>query len=71
MLAMEHCVFTVRRREATRWHVYETGLAWSLASFGLKEDAVEFARDLARFGSTAGPDPPVADPKGLCERASA
>ena len=70
-LAMEECLFTVRQRDDTRWHVYETGLAWSLASFGLKEDALEYARDLARSGSTALPEFPVADSAGHRERASA
>jgi len=50
---MEEYVFTVRQCDDTRWHVYEAGFARSLASFGLKEDAVEYARDLARPRPTA------------------
>ena len=49
---MEQCIYTVQQRDDTRWHVYETGIARSLASFGLKEDAVEYARDL--FEVTGG-----------------
>ena len=57
---MEECVFTVRQCDDTRWHVYENGLTWSLASFGLKEDAIEYARDLARPRPTEeGPHPAV------------
>ncbi len=40
---MEQCLFIVQHRDDTRWHVYETGFARSLASFELKEDAVEYA----------------------------
>jgi hypothetical protein len=60
---MEQCLFTVQQRDDTRWHVYETGFARSLASFGLKEDALEYARDLARSGLPAETDPQVADVK--------
>ena|SRR5450631_977255 len=49
--AMEPCLFTVQQRDDTRWHVFETGLPRSLASFGLKEDAIGYARDLARAWS--------------------
>lgn len=45
---MKQCLFTVQQRDDTRWHICETGSAGSLASFGLKEDAVEYARDLAQ-----------------------
>ena len=45
---MKQCVFVVQRRDDTRWHVCEAGMRRSLASFGFKEDAVEYARDLAR-----------------------
>ena len=68
---MEQCLFTVQQRDDTRWHVYETGFAWSLASFGLKEDAVEYARELARSTPPAETDLQLADVKGRRERASA
>jgi Uncharacterized protein conserved in bacteria (DUF2188) len=70
-LAMEQYLFTVQQRDDTRWHVYETGFAQSLASFGLKEDAVEYARDLARSRPSAETDLQVVDVKGRRERASA
>ena len=47
-LAMEECPFTVQRRDDRRWHVCETGIPCSLASFGWKEDAVAYAREMAR-----------------------
>ncbi len=65
---MEHCLFFVQQRDDTRWHVYETGFPRSLASFGLKEDAIEYARDLAR--SSAAESNPV-HLTGRRERASA
>jgi Uncharacterized protein conserved in bacteria (DUF2188) len=70
-LAMEQCLFSVRQRDDTRWHVYEQGFARSLASFGFKEDAVEFARDLARSRSPAETDLQVVEVKGRREHASA
>jgi hypothetical protein len=39
---------TIRRLDDRRWHVYESGFAPSLASFGLREDAVDYAVELAR-----------------------
>ena len=45
---MKQCIFMVQRRDDTRWHVCEAGMRRSLASFGFKEDAVEYARDVAR-----------------------
>jgi hypothetical protein len=48
---VEQSLFTVQQRDDTRWHVCETGFPRSLASFGLKEDAIEYARDLARSWS--------------------
>ena len=68
---MEQCLFSVRQRDDTRWHVYETGSTRSLASFGLKEDAVEYARDLARSRSPAETDLEVVEMKRRRERASA
>ena len=65
------CVFTVRQRDDTRWHVYEAGFARSLASFGLKEDAVEYARDLARWRSPAETDLEVVEMKRRREHAGA
>jgi hypothetical protein len=53
---MKQGPFTVQRREDTRWHVCETGLERSLASFGFKEDAVEYARDLACSWAAADED---------------
>jgi hypothetical protein len=70
-LAMEQCPFSVRQRDDTRWHVYETGCTRSLASFGFKEDAIEYARDLARSRSPAETDLPVVEVKGRREHASA
>jgi len=70
-LAMEQCIYTVQQRDDTRWHVYETGIARSLASFGFKEDAVEYARELARSRSPTETDLPVVDVKGRREHASA
>ena len=43
---MKECVLTVEQRDDRRWHVCEGGMARSLASFGLKEDAMQYARDL-------------------------
>ena len=40
-------LFIVQQRDDTRWHVCEIGFPRSLASFGLKDDAIEYARDLA------------------------
>jgi hypothetical protein len=68
---MEQCLFTVRQRDDTRWHVYETGYPRSLASFGLKEDAVEFARDLARSTTSADKDTWLTNAATRRERASA
>jgi Uncharacterized protein conserved in bacteria (DUF2188) len=67
--AMEPCLFTVQQRDDTRWHVCETGLPRSLASFGLKQDAVEYARDLARawLGEV---DREAVDASEHCEHAS-
>jgi hypothetical protein len=70
-LAMEQCIYTVQQRDDTRWHVYEAGIARSLASFGLKEDAVEYARDLARSRPPAETDLEVVEMKRRRERASA
>jgi hypothetical protein len=56
---MAQCPFTVQQRDDTRWHVYETGSPRSLASFGLKEDAVDYALDLARSSPAAQPSPLV------------
>ena len=70
-LAMEQCLFSVRQRDDTRWHVYEGGIARSLASFGFKEDAIEYARDLARSRSPAESELPVVEVKGRREHASA
>jgi hypothetical protein len=69
-LAMEQCLFTVRQRDDTRWHVCETGFPRSLASFGLKEDAIEYARDLA-CPSPAPTDREVVDMNGRRGPASA
>jgi len=49
---MQQCILMVQRRDDTRWHVCEMGSPRSLASFGFKEDAVEYARDLARTWSS-------------------
>jgi hypothetical protein len=49
--AMQQCILMVQWRDDTRWHVCEIGSPRSLASFGLKEDAIEYARDLARTWS--------------------
>jgi Uncharacterized protein conserved in bacteria (DUF2188) len=68
---MEQCIYTVQRRDDTRWHVYETGFARSLASFGLKEDAVEYARDLAGSRSPEEAELEVVEMKRRRERASA
>jgi hypothetical protein len=68
---MEQCLFSVRQRDDTRWHVYEAGIARSLASFGFKEDAIEYARELARSRSPAESELPVVEVKGRREHASA
>ncbi len=70
-LAMEQSIYTVQQRDDTRWHVYEAGFARSLASFGLKEDAIEYARDLARWRSPAETDLEVVEMKRRREHASA
>jgi Uncharacterized protein conserved in bacteria (DUF2188) len=67
--AMEPCLFTVQQRDDTRWHVLETGLPRSLASFGLREDAIEYARDLARAWLGEA-DRHVANVSERCEHAS-
>ncbi len=46
---MERCLFTVQQRGDRRWHIYESGFAPSLASFGSRDDAVEYALELARI----------------------
>ena len=69
--AMEKCLFSVRQRDDTRWHVYEAGFARSLASFGLKEDAVEYARDLAGSRSPGEAELEVVEMKRRRARASA
>jgi hypothetical protein len=70
-LAMEQSIYTVQQRDDTRWHVYEAGFGRSLASFGLKEDAIEYARDLARWRSPAETDLEVVEMKRRREHASA
>jgi hypothetical protein len=70
-LAMEQCLYTVQQRDDTRWHVCETGFARSLASFGLKEDAVEYARELAGSSSPWETELEVVEVKRRRERASA
>jgi hypothetical protein len=44
---MERSMLVIERRDDTRWHVCETCPRRSLASFGLQQDALEYARDLA------------------------
>ena len=44
---MKECLLTVEQRDDRRWHVCEGGVLRSLASFGLRQDAVEYAPDLA------------------------
>jgi hypothetical protein len=39
---------TIRRLDDRRWHIYESGFTPSLASFGLREDAVDYAVEMAR-----------------------
>lgn len=68
---MEQCIYTVQQRDDTRWHVYETGFARSLASFGLKEDAVEYARDLAGSRLPGEAELEVVEMNRRRERASA
>jgi Uncharacterized protein conserved in bacteria (DUF2188) len=65
---MDECLFRVQQRDDTRWHVCEIGVSRSLASFGRKEDAIEFARELA--SSTAAESNP-APMNEYRERASA
>jgi hypothetical protein len=43
---MEECVFTVELRDDLRWHICESSSTRSLASFGLKDDAVHYAHEL-------------------------
>jgi hypothetical protein len=43
---MKECLFTVEQRDDRRWHVCEGGVSRSLASFGLREDALQYAREL-------------------------
>ena len=50
---MEKCIFTVELRDDKRWHICESGVARSLASFGLKDDAVEYAHGLVPAGVSA------------------
>lgn len=45
---MDRCLFTVQQRDDLRWHIFQSGFAPSLASFGLRDDAVDFACGLAR-----------------------
>jgi hypothetical protein len=68
-LDMEQCLFTVQRRDDKRWHVCETGFPCSLASFGLKEDAVAYAREMAHSLLTEA-DRLTVDGSGGCERAT-
>ena len=68
---MEQCIYTVQQRDDTRWHVYEMGFARSLASFGLKEDAVEYARDLAGSRLPGEAELEIVEMKRRRERASA
>jgi hypothetical protein len=60
---MEQSLLTVERRDDTRWHVCDAELGRSLASFGFKEDALEYARDLVAAWSGIAPDGVGADPK--------
>lgn len=50
---MDRCLFTVQQRDDRRWHIYQSGFAPSLASFGRRDDAVDFARELARTSPEA------------------
>jgi Uncharacterized protein conserved in bacteria (DUF2188) len=50
---MDACLFTVAFRDDLRWHICEAGVDRSLASFGLKEDAIEYARGLGLDGQRA------------------
>ncbi len=45
---MDRSLFTVQQRDDRRWHIYESGFAPSLASFGLRDDAIDYAHELAR-----------------------
>jgi hypothetical protein len=64
---MERCLFTVQQRDDRRWHIYESGFAPSLASFGLRDDAIEYALELARIKPEAHVQ--VIDPGGRRESA--
>ncbi|HWZ73691.1 MAG TPA: DUF2188 domain-containing protein [Casimicrobiaceae bacterium] len=68
---MEQYIYAVQQRDDTRWHVYETGFTRSLASFGLKEDAIEYARDLAGSRSPGETELEVVEVKRRRERACA
>jgi hypothetical protein len=70
-LAMEQSIYRVQQRDDTRWHVYEAGFARSLASFGFKEDAIEYARDLAGSRSRGETELEVLEVKRRREHASA
>ena len=59
---MDRCLFTVQQRDDRRWHIYQSGFAPSLASFGLRDDAIDFALDLARTKPEA--DVQVIDARG-------
>jgi len=65
--AKGRCLFTVQRRDDRRWHIYESGFAPSLASFGLRDDAIEYALELARIKPEAKVQ--VIDPDGWRESA--
>ena len=62
---MDRCLFTVQQRDDRRWHIYQSGFAPSLASFGLRDDAVDFALDLAHTKPEA--DVQVIDVRGRRE----
>jgi hypothetical protein len=64
---MGRCLFTVQQRDDRRWHIYESGFALSRASFGLRDDAVEYALELARIKPEAKVQ--VVDPGGRRESA--
>lgn len=50
---MEKCTYTVELRDDKRWHICESAVAQSLASFGIKDDAIEYAHALAPKGVSA------------------
>lgn len=54
---MKQWLLTVQQRDDTRWHVCEKGFPRSLASFGLKDDAIEYARALADSWTAANEAP--------------